>query len=319
MKITSTQNLSKYNYSIAKQDVSPKASVSFQSKMVNKHIYTDREYVDAMKYKYRGRAYCSDFFERYSVWSYFFTNKPDKHTAEVNKCIKDIKEVEKREAAARAEMLKKLEEEKQRNEKELLKIQTEEENRQNIIDSYTKLHKTHGLGACDLSEKIQETISDDFLQPLGESIADKTRFTTLPNAVLVSGNDFQQNEKVVKALATQILKDKTPQNFTEIRYENNPEIFQSTLTKAKLEASQKYKENSDISVIYIPDFDKIALKPNNPEYDASLNSFLKVFLLDCAKNGVFVFATAKDENKIESPFLINNKRFGVSINLNDEE
>ena len=42
-------------------------------------------------------------------------------------------------------------------------------------------------------------------------------------------------------------------------------------------------------------------------------------MLNCAKNGCILLATAKDERKIESPFLINNKRFGVVINLENED
>ena len=58
---------------------------------------------------------------------------------------------------------------------------------------------------------------------------------------------------------------------------------------------------------------------NKADYAAELNSFLKVYMLNCAKNGCILLATAKDESKIESPFLINNKRFGVIVNLENED
>jgi len=319
LEITSIQNSTKYNNYATKRNISRKIDISFCGKTINGNYYTDQEYVDAMNNKDYGVVLCCDFEDRYSFWEYFFTDKPNKHAAEVNKCIKDILEVEKREAAARAEKLKKFEEAKKRNENELLVLKKKEEARQNIINSFTEINKTQGLGTCDVNEETQKILTEAFLQPLGEKIADGIQLDALANAVLVSADDSQRSENVVKALAEQILKDKMQQNFTEICYDNDSKLFQSALIDAKQQASQKHSKNKDISVIYIPNFDKIALRPKNPQYDYELNSFLKAFMLDCAQNGVFVFATAENANKIEPPFLINNRRFGVNVNLDDEE
>lgn len=71
-------------------------SWSFKGKTINGHYYTDQEYVDAMKYKSYGQVDCSYFSDRYGFWEYVFTQKSERHANEVNKCINDIKEEEKR-------------------------------------------------------------------------------------------------------------------------------------------------------------------------------------------------------------------------------
>lgn len=309
MKISSVQNTIRQYQS----------SWSFKGKTINGHYYTDQEYVDAMKYKSYGRVDCSYFSSRYGFWEYYFTQKPDRHANEVNKCINDIKEEEKRKNAIREEKLRAIEKEKQELSKKIEDIEKKENDRKKIIEKYTNLDKNTELLSCGLSQENIEQLSEELFHPYGESIADEVQYPNTPNGVLIQGDNAAQNEKTVKAIARQIQQENTISNFQQVNFDGNIEKFQNDLQRIKTFANQKYSQKKEMTVIYIPDFDKIALKPIKADYRPELNSFLKVYMLNCAKNGCILLATAKDESKIESPFLINNKRFGVVINLENED
>ena len=292
---------------------------SFQGKVVNHRFYTDQEYVDAMKYKDQGSVSCSDFCERYGFWEYVFTYKAERHAAEVNKCINDIKREEARENAEREKKLRAIEAEKQKLAKEIEELEQKEEKRQQTIEKYTNIEKNTALCDCCLSSDNKNLLLDELFIPYAESIADKTEYPNIPNGILIYSPNSIQNDKAVKAIASQLQQEKFSSNFKQINFDGDIEKFQNDLLEVKAIANQKYSHKKEITVIYIPDFDKIALKTDKNNYTAELNSFLKVYMLDCAKNGCIIASTAKNENNIESPFLINNKRFGVIINLEDED
>lgn len=291
---------------------------SFKGKTINGRYYTDQEYVDAMKYKSHGHVDNSYFMDRYGFWEYVFTQKSEKHAKEVNKCIDDIKEEERQKNAIREAKLKEIEKEKQELAKKIEEIEKEENSRKKNIEKYTNLDKNTELLSYGLSQDNIEQLSEELFLPYAESIADGAQYPNTPNGVLIQGNDSAQNEKIAKTIARQIQQENTISNFKQVNFDGNIEKFQNDLQEIKAKANQKYSQKKEITVIYIPDFDKIALKPNKADYVPELNSFLKVYMLNCAKNGCLLLATANDECKIESPFLINNKRFGVIVNLENE-
>lgn len=143
MKIMSINNTNMYK-TVENSKSAPK-HISFQGKVVNGHYYTDQEYVDAINFKHLGTVTCCNFVERYGTWEYIFTSKAEKHAAEVNKCIADIKAEEYRAAKEKEIRLKAQEEEKQRLEKELTKIKQKNMERQKIIELYTQLDKTDNI------------------------------------------------------------------------------------------------------------------------------------------------------------------------------
>ncbi len=309
MKISSVQNtIRQYQF-----------SCSFKGKTINGHYYTDQEYVDAMKYKSYGSVDCSYFMDRYGFWEYVFTKKAEKHADEVNKCINDINEEDRRKNAIREEKLRAIEKAKRELSKKIEDIEKKENDRKKIIAKYTNIDKNTELLSCGLSKENLEQLSEELFHPYAESVADKTQYPNTPNGVLIQGSDSVQKERVAKAIARQIQQENTISNFQQVNFDGNIEKFQNVLQRIKAIASQKYFHNKEMTIIYIPDFDKIALKPNKADYIPELNSFLKVYMLNCAKNGCILLATAKDEGKIESPFLINNKRFGVIVNLENED
>lgn len=294
-------------------------SQSFKGKTINGHYYTDQEYVDAMKYKSYDRVDCTYFRDRYGFWQYYFTQAPEQHANEVNKCINDIKEEEKRKNAIREEKSRAIEKAKQELSKKIEDIEKKENDRKKIIEKYTNLDKNTELLSCGLSQENIEQLSEELFHPYAESIADEAQYPNTPNGILIQGSDSARQEKVAKAIAGQIQQENTISNFQQVIFDGNIEKLQNDLQEIKTIANQKYSHKKELTVIYIPDFDKIALKPNKADYIPELNSFLKVYMLNCAKNGCILLATAKDESKIESPFLINNKRFGVVINLENED
>ena len=294
-------------------------SQPFKGKTINGHYYTDQEYIDAMKYKSRGQVYCSDFTDRYGFWEYVFTQKPEKHANEVNKCINDIKEEKRRKNEIREEKLRAIEKEKQELAKKIEDIEKKENYRKKIIEKYTDINKNTDLLSCNLSQDNIEQLSEELFHPYAESIADELQYPNIPNGVLIKGNNSVLNEKAAKAIARQIQQENTISNFQQVIFDGNIEKFQNDLQEIRTIANQKYSQKKEITIIYIPNFDKIALKPNKADYAAELNSFLKVYILICAKNGCILLDTAKDESKIESPFFINNKRFGVIVNLENED
>ncbi len=294
-------------------------SLSFKGKTINGHYYTDQEYVDALKYKSYGHVDYSYFVDRYGFFEYVFTKNPERHANEVNKCINDIKEEEKQKNAIREEKLRAIEKEKQELSKKIEDIEKKEKERKKIIEKYANIDKNTELLSCGLSQENIEQLSEELFQPYGESVANEEQYPNTPNGLLIQGDDSAQNEKAAKAIARQIQQENTISNVQQINFDGNIEKFQNDLKRIKTIASQNYSQKKEMTVIYIPDFDKIALKPNKADYRPELNSFLKVYMLNCAKNGCILLATAKDEEKIESPFLINNKRFGIIVNLENED
>lgn len=291
-----------------------KSNINFEGKTINGHFYTDKEYVDAMHYKAFGSVSVSDFADQYGFWDYFFTQKPDNHAKEVNKCIADIKIEESRAAEARAARQREFEREQARLQAQINSVVEQNQTREHTLNSYIEINDGDGLKNCNLSEENLEILKDDVLRPIAENILDKDVDNNIPNGVLIAGGDEAQNKKIITELARKILQDDFNTLFKEVEY-INPEQLQELLTTIKNNASDEYKNSGKRMLIFIPEFDKIAKYPGTENYSPTLNSFLKVYLLSCAKNGCIILASAQDKDDIEPPFLINSARFKVVVDV----
>ncbi|MEI7475746.1 MAG: AAA family ATPase [bacterium] len=331
-----------------------KDEVSFAGIYVNNNYYTDLEYSDAIKYKKEKEgAKLYHIGERYNFFEYWFTAKAEKHVAEVNKCIKDIKIQEEKdlkqlkEKQENEKLLAKQKEEQRRlleeKEKEQKLLQEELERtikenqkleleRKKINESSSKLtpreeaivkltqippYKT----LAKLKQDTIDLIITSFIKPFATDKIDKNEglSTKVPNGVLLHSPYSTNNQNIAKALAEQVLQDKFHTHFKEVSMKNNNYYeFEETLENIKEQALTDYDDNDQRTIIFIKDFDKIALTEDNKEYNSQLNSFLKTFFLDCAESGCTILATATNINDIESPFTINEGRFKAIIPLTRE-
>ncbi len=295
-----------------------KKSVAFKGEIVNGNYYTDREYIDAMQYKNHDDVTVSNFVSRYGFFTYVFTQAPERHVAEVKKCIADIKAVERREAQARAEKLRQQEAEQERLKKELEKAREESRKREEAIQNAIKQQQNRGLSRCQLPQYILDKLVENVVNPFAVDQLNKKDGwrTEVPNAVLLYSSSPQKNEQIAKALGEQILQDKYSNNFHTVSLESSSNSrFEENLKTIKSNAAINYQRTGQRTIIFIPNFDKIATDYDTPHYNPKLNGFLKAFMLDCTDNGCTIFATAQNINNIEEPFLINKQRFSVKINL----
>ena len=293
-------------------------SVAFKGQSINGHYYTDREYLDALDYKDSGGVSADTFMDRYGFFKYIFTSKAERHAEEVNKCIADLKAVEEQEANARSERLYRQALAEARVQRALEEARAETLRREQAIQEAKKIQENKGLARCKLSQALKDELVEKIVNLFAVDSLNKQGGwkTEVPNAVLLYSSNSRKNRQVAKVLGEQILQDKFSDNFYTVSLKNgNHNKFEEGLNKAKRDAAAKYKETGQRAIIFIPDFDKIAVDYDTPSYNPKLNSFLKTFLLDCANNGCTIFATAQDIKKIEEPFVINKQRFSIKIHL----
>lgn len=291
-----------------------KSAVNFNGKTVNGHYYTDREYLDAMNYKDSGPVTCSNFCARYGFFEYVFTQTAERHAREVNRCISDIKVEEERAQQARRQRQLEFAQEQRRLQAQINSLNEQQQNREQVINSFIEIKDGEGLGACNLTDDNLEILKEEVLRPFAENKLNKESEGDIPNGVLAAGRDFEQSEKLLTELARKILKEDFDISFKKVQFIST-EQFQNLLDLTKQNASDEYRNSGKRVIIYIPDFDKIAKSPYAEDYSPELNSFLKVYFLDCARSGCTIFASANDKDDIEPPFLINNERFKVVVDL----
>lgn len=287
--------------------------ITFKGKTINDHYYTDQEYVDAMNYKDRYEwesNLLSDIYDRYGFWQYVFTFKPDEHVAEVKKCVSDIKAEEEKEA----KKAKELEDKEKRLIEELEKANAKPIAREKAIAELSAINPNKGLGNCNISDGLREILIEEFVIPFAVDQINREEGlpTEVPNGLLLYGSDSDKSVKTARALAEQVLQDKFSSNFKEVSIKNNNfSKFEDELKDIKEKASIKYEKTGQRNIILIKDFDKIAFDNDHPEYNPQLNSFLKLYFLDCAESGCTILATAKNIDNIENPFIVNKKRFAI--------
>lgn len=288
--------------------------INFEGKTVNGNYYTDREYVDAMDNKNRIIVDETVFCDRYGFWEYVFTDHAYMHAKRVSKCIDDIKAEERRAQEAREARQRAFEREQEQINAQINSINQQNQNREQVINSYVEIKEDDKLAKCNLSDENLEILKTEVLEPIALSKLNNELDENVPNGVLIAGENLQQNEKVIIGLAEKILKEDFPAAFKKVEYTNH-DRFKNMLDMIKTEASATYKDASKLSIIYIPQFDEIAKYPGTEGYSPELNSYLKVYFLDCNQNGCIILASAKDKDNIEPPFLINNNRFKSVIDV----
>lgn len=287
--------------------------VTFQSKIINGHCYSDKVYVDAMEWGEFGYLTPDLIREEFGFFDYYFTDKVERYVKKVNDCINDLNiEAENR----LKEKEKKFNQIKGNIQGQIDAINEGPKKKEETINSFLALDKHKGLGVCQLSKENLDTLLEEVVRPFAESTINKEYDTQVPNGVLISGKDEYNNEKLARELAYQLLKDDFDFCFKKVKYENNDvEDFQIRLNKTKEKAFEKYKKQGKKTVIYIPKFDETARTPDHDDYTPSLNRFLKSYFLNCAEQGCMIIASAQNSQDIERPFLINQQRFKVSIKI----
>ncbi len=306
------------NVQLNAKGLSVSNSISFKSPYVNGNYYTDREYIDAVNNKHIGRVDHSNFSDRYGFFTYVFTSAADNHATEVNKCIDDLKAEETKGAQARAQELQKQAEERKKLEVELQKARNLSLQREHALQRAMRTQKNQGLKRLILPKKILDELVENVVNPFAIDNLNKENgwVTEVPNGVLLYSSSSRKNMEVIKALAEQILQDKFQSNFYTFLLENNNyHEIEKDLNRIKIKAEAEYNKIGQRSIIFIPNFDKIALEYDNPNYNPRLNDFLKIFFLDCANRGCTIFSTAQNINRIEEAFIINKQRFTFNINL----
>lgn len=317
LKVIKTQNFDK-NQTCQNSIIntnSNKNRLAFKGKTINGNFYTDQEYVDAMKYKDKrnfGSELLQAISDRYGFFEYLFTNRPEKHVDEVKKCVVDIKAEEAREA----ERARKLKEEEKKLREELERLNAKPLARERAIKELSIIKTGKGLDNCNLSNENLEILMKKFVEPFAVDKINKEEGlpTEIPNGLLFCNSGSDKSTKTVSALAEQVLQNKFPENFKEVSIKNDDYLkFIDELKNIKENASTKYHETGERTIILMKDFDEIAYDNDHTQYNSPLNSFLKTYFLNCAESGCTILATAKNPDNIEDPFIVNKKRFSDVI------
>ncbi|MFA6988927.1 MAG: ATP-binding protein [Candidatus Gastranaerophilaceae bacterium] len=170
--------------------------------------------------------------------------------------------------------------------------------------------KDFGLGKIAGYKQDKLALNKAFISPFLKSMENSEIYEKVPNGVLLYGLSGNGKTTMALALAEQVLGDKVTTNFYNLSNKNGEKVV-AELEIIKEKASNEFEETRQRTIVFIDEFDGIALENGINGYNGSVNGQLKTFLNDCANYGITVVATTNHPRNIEEAFTINKKRFNV--------
>lgn len=170
-----------------------------------------------------------------------------------------------------------------------------------------------GLGRIAGYNDDKMALNEAFLSPFIKSMSNSDVCEKVPNGVLLYGLTGNGKTTLARGLAEQALGDKIETNYYELTG-NGKEVVED-LKEIREKASEEFKNTGQRSIVFIDEFDGIALEQNKLGYNGANNGYLKEFLNDCSESGITVIAATNHPRNIEEAFIINKRRFGVQTLL----
>lgn len=178
------------------------------------------------------------------------------------------------------------------------------------------LNEVRGFGIGKIAGYNEDKVSLNraFISPFLKSSVNPAIYENVPNGVLFYGLTGNGKTTMAIAIAEQVLGDKVKTNFYNLS-NKKAEYVVTELNNIKEKAGKEFNETGQRSIIFIDEFDGIALEENKNGYNPTTNGMLKSFLNDCSEYGITVIATTNHPRNIEEAFIKNDRRFSVKTLL----
>ena len=289
--------------------------ISFKSKIVNGHVYSDKIYKDAIAAKRNGYIKVDIPFLGLNFFPKFYFKRMLAHDTAVRSCMNDMKEEEQKLLNKRKEIFEKLEAEKAAIEEQSCAVEKEIiRSKQEIKIKSFNYEPSDNFSSFDLYQDQKKEIIETLLTPI--KITDNDAgYETVPNGILIAGANSDRRREVSKVIAAEILGKNNLHRFTKIRNTDNDEQFEENMCAIKETSQEEYEATKARTVLYMDNFDHFAPNKESKFYSQSKNCFLKNYFLDCADCGCLIIAAVQNKENIDEPFIINKKRFGLIIDL----
>lgn len=258
--------------------------------------------------------------------NYFVDKKNEaalkKLEADNKKLAEDKAELERKEKA-----LKESEAMSDTKNKEALEKQRKTlEANQKLIDILQKYNtkelntrKGVGLGTTAGYAEDKAALNEVFLSPFRKSFdPDNYVNEQIPNGILLYGLSGNGKTTLAKGMIDELMNDPNTDTVFYDLSDVSRKDLQKELSKIKEKSEVEFKETGRRTIILMDEFDGIAPNPGKitqilkgEEAENVSNAYLKNFMNDCSDYGITIIATTNYPQNIESPFIINNKRFEV--------
>lgn len=266
--------------------------IPFTSVVVGDHTYSDDVYNNAKEW-YEQNKKEDEIYNTYSI----------SYAKQVHECLLCIKNKKKEEKIAEQE--------------------AKDEKVKRLKQKFIKSEWDLGLGECGLTKGQYDKLIDDVLYPFALDTVSENTSSNIPNGILITGSNDKHNEEVAYALARQVLRGNYYDNLVELSpYDitsGEEDEFREDLNRIKEDSKNKYEKTKQRTIIYIPEFDKLCRDGYDDDYDPAMNNFMKAYFKDCPSSGCTILATASSADNIERPFFSNKSRFGIVLDLSNNE
>lgn len=175
-----------------------------------------------------------------------------------------------------------------------------------------------GLGKIAGYEEDKEALNMAFISPYKKSFMPEHQNEALniPNGILLYGISGNGKTTLAQGIIEELVNT-TPTDFHDLSNIKRSNL-EEELDKIKTQAQQNFENENKRTIIFLDEFDGFApdlrtlqKKIYGDDKENPTNSYLKSFMNDCADYGITIIAATNYPQKIEKPFIDNNKRFSI--------